>query len=148
MSSDHTSTSDDQTEQRIDDKPDVMDDADDMSDSDDVHETEVAYERAPPDFESDISLDDATVPDDPVVVTVDGKGEASAYLVTQEEINEFAKQADANDAEAFAEEAIVELLNRKYVSPSFDLTVEQYRNGRAGYYEKFFNAIVPDLGNQ
>jgi hypothetical protein len=109
------------------------------------------YERAPKDFEADVDATTVKVPDYPVFVYPKIKGEkkeCSAYLVTQGEIADYAEDApDDADAQDFGIEAIVELLNTKYVSPEFDLSVEDYRNAPAGYHDEFFNQLVPELGN-
>ncbi|MDL5361349.1 hypothetical protein [Halalkalicoccus sp. NIPERK01] len=109
------------------------------------------YERAPQDFESDIDPRAVRVPDHPVKVFPKVRGkerEAAAYLVTQGDFEEYLEEApDDPDSTDFGVEAIVELLNEKYVSPDFDLTVEDYRKSPAGYYDEFFNQIVPEMGN-
>lgn len=109
------------------------------------------YERAGQDFVSDIDATAVTVPDHPVKVYPKIRGEqkeAAAYLVTQGDIEEYAREApDDPDAQDFGVEAIVELLNTKYVSPEFDLSVEDYRNAPAGFHDEFFSQIVPELGN-
>lgn len=110
------------------------------------------YERAPQDFESDIDPRAVRVPDHPVKVFPKVRGEtkeAAAYLVTQGDFEEYLEEApdDETDSTDFGVEAIVELLNEKYVSPSFDLTAEDYRKSPAGYYDEFFNQIVPEMGN-
>ena len=109
------------------------------------------WERAPRDFESDIDVEATQVPDHPIKVYPKVRGEvkeASAHLVTQGDIADYAEAApDDAEADDFGIEAIVELLNKKYVSPEFDLTVEDYRNSPAGFYDSFFDAIVPELGN-
>lgn len=109
------------------------------------------YERAGQDFESDIDPRAVRVPDHPVKVYPKVRGEqkeAAAYLVTQGDIAEYAEEADEEaDAADFGMEAIVELLNTKYVSPEFSLSVEDYKQAPAGYYDEFFNQIVPELGN-
>jgi hypothetical protein len=109
------------------------------------------YERAPRDFKSDIDVEATQVPDHPVMVYPKVRGEtkeASAYLVTQGDIADYVEDApDDADAQDFGIEAIVELLNEKYESPEFDLSVEDYRNSPAGFYDSFFNAIVPEMGN-
>ena len=115
---------------------------------DDDTASDGGYERAPEDFESDIQVDDATVPDHPVVVEVPGKGEASAKLIQQAYLDDLRLEAEeGNDAAAFGAEAIVRALKEHYVSPSFDgLTVEDYRASPAGYYDPFFEAIAPAMG--
>lgn len=109
------------------------------------------YERAPQDFESDVDPRAVRVPDHAVKVFPKVSGEiqeCSAHLVAQEDFEEYLEEAPDNpDSTDFGVEAIVELLNEKYVSPDFDLTVEDYRKSPAGYYDEFFNQIVPELGN-
>ena len=109
------------------------------------------YERAPRDFESDIDAQAVRVPDHPVIVRPKIEGEikeASAYLVTEGEINEYVNEApDEAEADDFGTKAIVELINEKYVSPDFSLTVEDVENSPAGYYSDLFTQIVPELGN-
>lgn len=112
------------------------------------------YERAPQDFETDIEQATVEVPTHPVKVYPKVRGEqkeAAAYLVTQGDIADRIEGVDADDDDVDATEVgvenIVELLNEKYVSPEFSLTAEDYRNSPAGYYDEFFNQIVPELGN-
>ena len=109
------------------------------------------WERAPSDFKSEIDVEATQVPDHPVKVYPQVRGEvkeASAYLVTQGDIEEYAKEApDDADATEFGVEAIVSLLNEKYISPDLSLTVEDYRNSPAGFWDEFFSQIVPEMGN-
>lgn len=106
-----------------------------------------SYQTVPAGFESDIELDDATVPDDPVVVDVDGHGEAAARLVKQRKLDELRDEASEEDTvENFGAKAVVDILKHHYVSPSFeDLTVKKYRDSPAGYYDPFFDAICPAM---
>jgi len=124
------------------------------------------YERAPKDFEADVDATTVKVPDHPVFVYPKIKGEikkCSAYLVTQGEVEDRAaeqretrddrearkRQAedDENDIAALGAQAIVDLLNEKYVSPEFDLSVEDYREAPAGYYNEYANQLLPEMGN-
>ena len=108
-----------------------------------------SYEPAPDDFEAEFDTEDATVPEHPVIVHVRGKGKASARLVKQRELDRLRNDnTTANDADNFNDQALVDIIKRHYVSPSHDdLTVKKYKDSPAGYYDRFFEAIVPEMGN-
>ncbi len=111
-----------------------------------------SYDVAPEGFESDIDATEAQVPDKPVIVEVPGKGEAAARLVKQKTLDELREkhvQGDgAVEADILDAETVVKLLKHHYTSPSFEgLTVRKYKNARGGYYDKFLDAIIPELGN-
>lgn len=106
------------------------------------------YERAPEDFESDIDTSDATVPDHPVIVDVPNHGQASVYLVSEEDLDELREENNVAEegADALSDDDLAGLLRDHYVSPSFDgLTGEDIRNSKAGYYADFLAAIAPEL---
>lgn len=124
-----------------------------------------SYERAPKDFEADVDATKVKVPDHPVFVYPKIKGEikkCSAYLVTQGDLEDrmaksrntrddrASRKRQAEEGEADVQElgakAIVDLLNEMYVSPSFDITVEDYRSAPAGYYEEYANQLLPEMG--
>lgn len=77
-----------------------------------------------------------------------GKGEASAKLIQQSYLDDLRlEDVEGNDAADFGAEAIVCAFTDHYVSPSFDgLTVQKYRQSPAGYYDPFFEAIAPAMG--
>ena len=124
------------------------------------------YERAPKDFEADVDATTVKVPDHPVFVYPKIKGEikkCSAYLVTQGELEDRVREAQStgddresrkqraetedSDVAELGAQATVDLLNDKYVSPSFDLSVEDYINSPAGYYQEYANQLIPEVGN-
>lgn len=145
MSSDTNPRHDDAGEEQL-------DDYETAADPDAPKQNTGEWERAPQDFESDVDPTPITVPDYPVIVRPKVQGdvqECKARLVTQGEMEEFAEAApdDSEEATEFGVEAIVTLLNEKYIDPDFDLTVADYRDSPAGYYDEFFNQIVPEMGN-
>ena len=124
------------------------------------------YERAPKDFEADVEATTVKVPDHPVFVYPKIKGDikkCSAYLVTQGDMEDrmaenqntrddrdSRKQQAEEDSPDVAElgaQAIVDLLNEKYVSPSFDISVKDYRQAPAGYYDEYAGQLLPEMGN-
>ena len=124
------------------------------------------YERAPKDFEADVDATTVKVPDHPVFVYPKIKGEikkCSAYLVTQGELEEYVREQQnahddresrkqraeqkGTDVGELGAQAIVDLLNEKYVSPEFDLSAEDYINSPAGYYDEYANQLIPEVGN-
>lgn len=104
------------------------------------------YERAPDDFESEIDTSDAEVPDHPVIVEVEGHGEASAHLVSEGDIEDYREEYGTEDAEEIGNDLIAAVLRENYISPSFDgLTGEDVSQSKAGYYEPFVSSIAPEL---
>lgn len=126
--------------------PDPESEADNVAPDTDTADD--GYRRAPDDFESEIDSEVPTVPDEKVLVDVEGHGEASVYIVSQEWFDDLRQDAAGRedvDPTDFGAEAVVKTLKHHYVSPSFEgLTVRKYHQSPMGYFDPFFEAIIPD----
>lgn len=107
------------------------------------------FETAPENFESDIDTTSAEVPDDPVIVDVEGHGKASAYILSEQDMEDLGDEygsGDSGDLEDVGPEIIAAALREHYVSPSFDgLTAEDVMKSPAGFYGPYLEAIAPAL---
>lgn len=117
-----------------------------MVEQETYHDEAAQFEEAPDDFEADFSLSDTQVPDNPVIVDVDGFGEASAELARWELVEEM--QSDGEQME-FGAGQVAEIIRDHYHSPSFsELRDDGVRNMRLVAPDSLLGAIMPGMEAQ
>lgn len=117
-----------------------------MVEQEEYHEEASQYERAPEDFEADFDLSDTQVPEHPVIVDVNGFGEASAELARWELVEDM--QDDGEQME-FGADQVAEIIRNHYHSPSFDaLRGDGVRSMRLVAPDSLLGAIMPGMEAQ
>lgn len=102
------------------------------------------FERAPEDFEADVSADDLKVPEHPVIVEPEGYGEASAYLASWGIVEDL--QAEQGGGARMTARRVAQILKNHYVSPSFDdLDADDVRSMHFDAPDAFLGAIMPGM---
>lgn len=102
------------------------------------------YERAPDDFEADFTLKDTQVPDHPVIVDVEGMGEASARLASWGLVEDL--QDGDGEAIEFDASTVAQIIRDHYKSPSFEqLHADGVRKMHLVHPDNLLEAIMPGM---
>lgn len=117
-----------------------------MMEQEEYQEEASEYQRTPDDFEADFDLSDTQVPDHPVIVDVDGFGQASARLVQWEVVE---KMQDEGEEMEFGADEVARLIREHYESPSFkELRADGVRSMRMVAPDSLLGAIMPGMDAQ
>lgn len=117
-----------------------------MMEQEEYQEEASDFERAPKDFDAEFSLSDTQVPDYPVIVDVDGFGEASARLVRWELVEKMEGEGEEFEFDA---DTVARLIRDHYESPSFkELHADGVRNMRMVAPDSLLGAIMPGMSAQ
>lgn len=103
------------------------------------------YRETPEDFEPDFELEDTQVPENAVVVSVSGLGEASAKLVRWEVIETLQHETDGEEIE-FEASQVARLIRRHYKAPDFSaLDADGVRKMHITTPDDLLEAIMPGM---
>lgn len=102
------------------------------------------YERAPEGFEAEWDVEDTQVPGHDVVVEVEGRGDASARLVSWAIVEDL-----QDEGGEFGAADVAKILREHYKSPSFEgLDADGVRNMKMAEPDRHLDAIMPGMSTE